>query len=118
MRGNKSNRICLEKIIKYCDNITEICKKHNFDRTSFETDEEFQLACSMCIIQIGELVGRLDDPLKEKNPEIPWNAIKGMRNIFAHEYDIVKPDTLWETISEDIPKLRKMIDSLLGEQKG
>lgn len=116
MRGSKANKICLEKIIKYCDSITEICKKHNFDKEVFEQDEEFQLACSMCVIQIGELVGRLDNALKEKHPDIPWNSIKGMRNIFAHDYDIVKADTLWETVNEDIPKLKKIIEPLLKDR--
>ena len=115
MRGKTLDKVCLEKIIMYSDKITEICKKHNFRKADFEDDSEFQYACSLCIIQIGEYVTRLSDSIKNDHPEIPWAAIKAMRNIFAHDYDIVNTDTLWATITEDIPALKQQISKLLVE---
>ena len=69
----------------------------------------------MCIIQIGELVSRLDDSFTELHAGIPWRKIKGMRNIFAHNYDIVSNDILWGTVTEDIPGLKKDIASILQD---
>ncbi len=115
MRGIEANKRCLEKIIHYCNQAVEICKKHNNDRAIFEQDNEFQFACAMCIIQIGEHVGRLEDDFKNKHPNIPWSSIKAMRNIFAHDYDIVNTDTLWKTLTEDIPSLKEIILPLLND---
>lgn len=117
MNSKRANLICLKKMVKYCDTVISICRKHHFDRDLFEKDEEFQYACGMCIIQIGELVGRLDETIRAENPDIPWNSIKGMRNIFAHEYDIVDSDTLWNTVTEDIPALKEKLSRMLHAEK-
>ena len=109
MRGKKAERIVLQKIIKYCDTIEEILAKHDFNRAYFESDKEFQYASGMCIIQIGELVTRLDENFMKEHPDIPWRAIKGMRNIYAHDYDIIDNDTVWVTITEEIPELKKKL---------
>jgi len=41
--------------------------------------------------------------LKDKDLNVPWREIKGMRNILAHEYFGVKLETIWETICSDLP---------------
>jgi uncharacterized protein with HEPN domain len=38
----------------------------------------------MPILQIGELAKNLSDEFRETNNDIPWKAIMGMRDIFAH----------------------------------
>ena len=112
MRGKKSEQIVLQKIIRYCDEITQILKKHHYDREDFENDKEFQFASGMCIIQIGELVVRLDEEFTKKYSDIPWRQIKGMRNIYAHDYDIIDNDTVWETITEEIPELKEKMQEI------
>lgn len=67
----------------------------------------------MVIIQIGEFVGRLSDEFKDDHPEIPWNDIKGMRNIHDYNYDNVMFDLVWESISEDLPYLKEYLEQLI-----
>lgn len=67
----------------------------------------------MCIIQIGELANRLSDKTKESSPNIPWRAIKGMRNLHAHDYENVDMEIVWNTLLEDIPMLRESLKKLL-----
>ena len=74
----------LNKIIKYCDDIELLKEKYNCSFEKYENDISFQYSSNMCIIQIGELVGRLSDEFVENHNEIPWHAIKGMRNLHAH----------------------------------
>lgn len=112
MRGKKSEWTALQKMLRYCDEIALILKKHHFDREDFENDTEFQFASGMCIIQIGELVAGLDENFMKKYSEIPWRQIKGMRNIYAHDYDIIDNDMVWETITEDIPKLKEKLQAV------
>lgn len=113
MRGKKSEQIVLQKMIWYCDKISQILEKHHFSREDFENDMEFQFASGMCIIQIGELVTRLDDDFVKKYSDIPWRQIKGMRNIYAHDYDIIDRDTVWEAMIEEIPELRNKLQMIL-----
>lgn len=36
---------------------------------------------------------------------MPWNQIKALRNVVAHNYGKIDKEILWETILNDIPKL-------------
>ena len=67
----------------------------------------------MCIIQIGELVNRLSDEFTEEHPEIPWHAMKAMRNLHAHDYERVDLQIVWNTLVEEIPVLQKQLESIL-----
>lgn len=114
MRSKKSERIILKKMIRYCDEIANMLKKHNCDKSDFENNFEFQFAAGMCIIQIGELVSRLDDDVIKKYSDIPWRQIKGMRNIYTHDYDIVDNEMIWETITEEIPELKEKLQIIFN----
>ena len=112
MRGKKAERVILQKMLRYFDEIEQILKKHHFNREEFEDNTEFQLACGMCIIQIGELVTGLEDSFVEEHADIPWRQIKGMRNIYAHDYDIIDNDIIWETITKEIPELNEKLQAI------
>lgn len=113
MRGKRSERVILQKMIRYCDEIARMLERHHFDRESFEHDTEFQFVSGMCIIQIGELVARLEEDFTKSYPDIPWRLIKGMRNIYAHDYDIVDNDMVWETITKEMPSLKDRLKEIL-----
>lgn len=81
----------------------------------YEADMAYQYACSMCIIQIGELVGQLSDDLKNERPEVSWKLIKDMRNLFAHDYARVDNEIVWDTLKNNIPDLREKCKSILDE---
>ena len=38
--------------------------------------------------------------------------MRGMRNLFAHEYESADKELLWETITKDIPKLDKQLQEI------
>ncbi|MBQ9025241.1 MAG: DUF86 domain-containing protein [Methanobrevibacter sp.] len=67
----------------------------------------------MCIVQIGEYVGRISDEFKQQYGDIPWNQIKGMRNFAAHQYDHFEFAVLWHTLTEEIPELKEMLIQLI-----
>lgn len=116
MRGKRSEQVILQKMIHYCNEIGWILEKHCFDKKDFENDCEFQFASGMCIIQIGELVTRLNENFTEKYPEIPWRQIRGMRNIYAHDYDVIDNDIIWETITEELPELKQKLQIILDSE--
>ena len=67
----------------------------------------------MCIIQIGELVGRLSDEFIEEHNDVPWHAIKAMRNLHAHDYERVDLEIVWDTLTNEIPELKETIEKML-----
>lgn len=109
----KSESIILSKIVKYCDDIDYLMIQFEHSYAQYCHNIAFQYACNMCIIQIGELVSRLSDDFMLANPHIPWRAIKSMRNLHAHDYESVKLEIVWETLTKDIPVLRNQLTELL-----
>lgn len=69
-------------------------------------DPDYRDSISMNLLQIGELAGKLsDDYVQRTKSQMDWRAIKGMRNMFAHDYGSMDIERIWETAAEDIPIL-------------
>ena len=110
----KNNDILvLKKIIKYCKDVELLVEKYDNSFEAYVRDISFQYSANMCIIQIGELVGRLSEDFIESNKDIPWSSIKAMRNLHAHDYDNIDLDIVWTTLLEDIPELKIQIEKKL-----
>ena len=80
----------LEKIIEYCDQIGQTVQRFGNDYAIYCDDFVYRNACCMCILQIGELVGKLTEEFTASHAEIPWRSIKATRNLFAHAYGTVR----------------------------
>ena len=65
------------------------------------------------LIQISENSVKLTAEFKEAHKDIPWQAIKGMRNRIVHEYGEVELDIVHQTITEDIPEICKKLEVVL-----
>ena len=77
-------------------------------------DRDFQYAMAFCILQIGELAGKLSEELRmASDEEIPWAKIRGMRNIVVHDYGNIDLDILWSVVNNDIPSLRAFCERML-----
>jgi uncharacterized protein with HEPN domain len=112
---NDRDKKVVQKMIKYCSDVDYLMRKYQSDFQKYKEDISFQYACNMCIIQIGELVGRLSDDFIEEHSQVPWHAIKGMRNLHAHDYDRVDLNIVWNTLKEEIPALSKQLKTILNE---
>lgn len=113
MDRNSRDFSIISHMIDYCTKV-EVTKKKCLNRyEDFKADELYQLACAMCILQIGELANGLSDEYKNMHQAIPWKEVRGMRNILAHRYGTLDIEVLWETITEDIPELERELKNLL-----
>lgn len=68
------------------------------------------LAASCMLIEaIGEAYKKIDKDtdgtLLPLYPDIPWKAVKGIRDRIAHGYFEIDADIIYETIKEDLPTL-------------
>lgn len=109
----------LQRIVhirEYCSNIQEFQLRFGTTFEAFKSDLAYQQSVSFCILQIGELCGGLSEQYRnETGGEIQWNAIKGLRNIVAHDYGSIKLDILWDIVMSDIPTLKQFCDRQLSE---
>ena len=105
----------LRHIISYCEQIEQTIDHFGNTYESFSTSQIYRNAVALCILQIGELVGKLTDSFRAHNSAIPWRQIKAMRNIVAHSYGTVDPETTWEIICTDIPGLKIYCLSILTD---
>lgn len=58
---------------------------------------------------IGEAVKRLSPEFKQARPEVPWQDIAGFRDVLIHDYATVNAATVWDTLGQDIPKLKAVL---------
>ena len=103
MDNIKNYRYYLEKIISDLQFIIEQTK----GKTQNEIEENILLIDSIMfrIIQIAENNSRLSDEFKSKYTEIPWMAIKGMRNKIVHNYCVVNMTIVYDTVTRGIPEM-------------
>ena len=116
-RPREVDKVVIQKMIDYCHKTETFMNRFGANFESYSKDEAFQLACSACIIQIGELTTRLSDEFKAQHSDIPWNMIKSLRNVHAHEYENVDLDTMWKILTEDIPTLKSQLEKILATEE-
>lgn len=102
---NKDRRV-LQKLLAHTEAILRYCRDCQ-TLADFEADPMRVEATVFNLMQIGELSkASLSDAAKEAIPSIPWKQIYGLRNRIVHGYDGVDMRIVWDTVSEDIPRLR------------
>ncbi len=107
-----SDQIILQKIVAYCEQIGQTHRYFHDDQALFFNETEgfvYRNSVAMPVLQIGELAKRLSEEYILANKAIPWRAIMGMRDIFAHHYGSVDYQELWQTTHEDILDLARYI---------
>jgi uncharacterized protein with HEPN domain/GNAT superfamily N-acetyltransferase len=110
MSGGK-NFTVLRKMLKYCDD----SRKYAIGKTlsEFTSDERSLVFSIFSLSQLGELVTVLDKSFTAQYNEIPWNALKSIRNRIVHDYEGVQYKIIWNIIQNEIPVLAEAIHKIL-----
>lgn len=82
--------------------------------STFEADDKTVYAVIRALEVIGEAAKKVPSPV-QKQMNLPWRAIVGMRDKLIHEYFGVNRAVLWRTVQEDLPPLKAAIQKLLKE---
>lgn len=72
-------------------------------------------AVQMNFIVLGETATKLSDDVRNTLPHIDWRAVKGFRNIIAHEYFGVDENIVWAAIKHHLPQLKADLEGLLAK---
>ncbi|MBI5315372.1 MAG: DUF86 domain-containing protein [Nitrospirae bacterium] len=85
--------------------------RHDYDR-----DTALRLALTHLIQVIGEAARRVPLQFRERHPEIPWDAIAGMRSKIVHDYMNVDEDIVWESVTQELQPLIEELKKVLPSE--
>ena len=81
----------------------------------FKADRMRFYAVTRALEIISEAARRLPPDLHARHPELPWRAIKGVGNVYPHNYDNVAEEFVWRTLRESLPALLAAIDEEIAK---
>jgi len=76
-------------------------------------DEKTLYAVLHALQYIGEVVSRLPADLTKSEPQVPWQKIRAMRNLIAHDYAGIDAEIVWRTVRERLPELHTTVANML-----
>lgn len=68
------------------------------DKAALFADADKLDALCWNMYQLADVTGKISDGLKRGHPEIAWRAIAGFRNFYAHAYEAIDPERMWNDI--------------------
>ncbi len=83
---------------------------------ALQRNQQVQDAVIRNIEIIGEAANRIQKEAPEfvdAHPELPWIEMRGMRNKMIHNYFDVSLTVVWNTLKDNLPRLKQQIDDLL-----
>ena len=102
----------LQDMLAYAREAVAAC--HNRARGDLDRDRFLYLGLQRLIEIIGEAASRVSEETRARHPRVPWRVIVGMRNRLIHGYEVVEPDTVWDTLVLDLPPLIGQLEAILA----
>lgn len=62
-------------------------------------------------------VKKIPRGVKSSYPQIPWKDMSSMRDKLTHEYFGVNLQVIWDTIKQDIPVLKPLMQKVLDDSR-
>ncbi len=112
----KPERLCLwlEQMIEAAGLACSYVEGMDF--ATFESDRRTQQAVVLNLLLLGEIAAKFmekEGAFVAAHPEIPWTAMKGMRNRIAHGYFELDLQVVWDTVMMAVPELATQLPGLL-----
>ncbi len=111
--SNRSPKLFIDDIIKAISKVELYIKGMTFEE--FEKDNKTIDAVIRNLEIIGEAVKNLPSEIIEKYPSDEWRGAITMRDRLIHGYIGVDISIVWETITTDLPKLKKHAEKIWEE---
>lgn len=115
-KTSKSQLVYLLRILEYCGKIRVYLQQFNNSSDFFTKDDQVYFNASLTLlVQIGEQSQKIEEKLKERSAVIPWNMLKGFRNIVVHEYQYVDAEKVYQVCTVHIPALQQDLERFIKE---
>ena len=113
MRERVRDKGRLEHILNAIDVLLKNKERYTFDQIVADPIVFYGFVKNVEII--GEAVYMLTKEFRETHKEVDWDVIEGMRHVLVHGYYKIRPKQLWNTIEQDIPELKPLIEQYYNE---
>jgi uncharacterized protein with HEPN domain len=67
------------------------------------------------ILVIGEAIKNIPVEIRQKNPQVEWRKMAGMRDMMIHGYFSINYQIVWDVVQNKIPPLKQQVEQLLKE---
>ena len=94
------------------DRISRIEEYTGGDGSKFFGSTLVQDAVVRNLQTIAESTQRLTGTLRATEPEIPWRAIAGFRNVLVHDYFGIDVEAVWSVVEQDLPSLAAAVERM------
>ena len=103
----------------YLDDILEAVGKieryvDGYTKDDFLKDGRTRDATLRNLEIIGEAVKNIPSGVLEKNPDIEWKKIMGLRDILAHAYFGVNLEVVWDVVKNRLPELKTSVSRMMA----
>ena len=104
-------KLRVEDILEAIGKIERYTANMSFE--DFLADEKSSDAVVRNLEIIGEAARNVPEDICLRFPNVPWDKMRGMRNMLAHEYFGVSLQIIWQTIKDDLPPLAAPLKEIL-----
>ena len=101
----------LKYVISQIDTCISFVDKLNLEH--FLLDIKTCYATSMILQVICENANKVSNDTKLLSPEIEWKKMAGLRNLISHDYGKLMFEDMYNTVINDLPKLKENINILM-----
>lgn len=84
---------------------------------AFQRDDKTVFAVVRALEIIGEATKKIPASVRRRHSDVPWKNLAGMRDKLIHDYMGISLETVWRTVTEDIPAVRQQIADILATVK-
>ena len=105
------DKTIIEHILLHCSRICELTKNLSFEE--FDKNQDIKEIVCFNELQIGELVKKLSEKIRQDHPEVPWRKIAGMRDHIVHGYDAIQYTKVYESAMIGTKNLEKDCKEIL-----
>lgn len=114
MQANNRDLASLWDMIQAIREIQEFTANLSYE--SYSENRLVQRAVERNFEILGEAARRLSENFRTTHSDIDWRRIIGLRNILAHQYELIRQEILWEIVITLLPTVLSQVETLLPPQ--
>ena len=110
----KSDLLYVEHILECIRRVEEYtgARRDEAGREAFRTSSLVQDAVLRNLQVLSESAGRISEEHRALEPDVPWQEVRGFRNVLVHQYLGIDLEFVWSIVVDDLPALKEKAGQL------